>query len=257
MSSTDLKAELKPGKHCRLCNKIVEAHHYNQDFTCRTCQHECHRAEPIFREIAFLFTSLRSEQNAAIKQIKDELAELKSSLSGRQQKATTTVKGLKDDITELKNEIQALKLVQSKGKGGDGGEGMKKLQQELEKVKLTVETLDQEVASMALAQQEHDAEFEANEETRETVQELEDWQKRLKEAFVSLVGPEVEKSHREKEEEEKERKEMLALKGGLDEFKGIMRQIQQVFTTIPVGGQSSQPQPQLQPKANGTASKGS
>ncbi|CDU25035.1 uncharacterized protein SPSC_04869 [Sporisorium scitamineum] len=97
--------EVKPGKTCRLCNKTLDSHSFGTGFTCRTCQHECHRAEPLCGEMAALHTKQQRENALAIKALKDEISELKNNPSNRQQKASTALKGLKDTMSDLSSEV--------------------------------------------------------------------------------------------------------------------------------------------------------
>lgn len=132
-------SDLKPTKTCHLCSKHIDGHLFGSDFTCRSCQHECRRVEPLFRTFATLLTSLQREYVQSIKGVKEELAELKNMLSSRQQKANNTLKGLKDEISHIKTEVDVLKLVKTKGADG---EGLKKVTKELEEVKKEVKGLD-------------------------------------------------------------------------------------------------------------------
>ena len=243
MSHTDLK----PSKICRLCRNKIDGL-CGFDYTCRTCQHECRRVEPLYRDLAPVFVEIRRENQFALKQLKDELAELKSSLSGRQQKASTTLKGLKDDIAALKGEMEAIRKCQSKAGGGGltrVEEGLKKLEGEVKSVKESVNDLDQELSHVYAAKQSADEQDEEEaeaerEEMRETLEGLEDFTKRLKEAFVGLAGPERKVAKKIQEEEEKDRKE---LKQGMAELQGFMKQMQTAFSMFPVS------QPIIQPAA--------
>ncbi len=109
------------------------------------------------------------------------------------------------------------------------------MEEELHSVKESVKDLDQEVAGVYAAQQcatsEDSEEASAErEEMREAVEGLEDFTRRLKDAFVSLAGPEEKVLKKVKEEEEKDRKEM---KEALGELKGFMRQMQMAFALLP------------------------
>ncbi|KAJ1043717.1 hypothetical protein NDA11_001759 [Ustilago hordei] len=121
-------------------------------------------------------------------------------LSSRQQKEYNTLKVLKDDLAQIKSE---------------------------EEVKKQVKWLDQELSSFCATQEEEE------DGLRETVEEMEDFTRRLKEAFVGLAAPEK----KEKERENKERlKEARGTKEGLKEVQRFMRQRQKVFMMLPTQG---------------------
>lgn len=229
--------EIKPRKNCTLCNKIVDPTNFGTDFTCRTCQHECHRCEALYRELVALHHKSQREQAAALKVLKDEIVELKTTLSTRQQKASTTLKGLKDTMSTLSCEINYLKQVKSKVEGDDR---LAKIEKDLEKVKKDVKSLDQEVAGV-YAEQRENADLQkptVSDEMQETLNGLETFAKRLKDAFVDLAGPEEKRAKKEEEQREQEARE---LRNGMLEMQGFMRQMQQAFSMLPVI------QPQQQP----------
>ncbi|CBQ69463.1 hypothetical protein sr15926 [Sporisorium reilianum SRZ2] len=233
--------EVKPGKNCRLCSKQLDHHVLGSDFTCRTCQYECHRVEPLLREMAALHMKQQRENAQAIKALKDEISELKNNLSNRQQKASTTLKGLRDAMSELSSEVSYLKQIKTKVEGDDR---FKKIEKEIEDVKTEVKNLDQEVANV-YADQENDSRWEDNEidkaEVRQTVDGMVDFTRRLKEAFVALAGPEEKKVQQMEAQREKDAQE---LKDGMREMQGFMRQMQQAFSMLPVLAASTPAQTQ-------------
>ncbi|GAC92823.1 hypothetical protein PHSY_000379 [Pseudozyma hubeiensis SY62] len=225
-----MTTKIKPRKNCTLCNKIVDPTNFGNDFTCRTCRHECHRCEPLYRELVALHQKSQREQAAALKVLKDEIVELKTTLSTRQQKASTTLKGLKDTMSTLSCEINYLKQVKTKVEGDDR---LSKIEKDLEEVKSDVKSLDQEVAGV-YAERREDAisdKTAVNESMQETLNGLEDFTRRLKDAFVALTGPEEKKVKKEKEQREQEARR---LKEGMLEMQDFMRQMQQAFSMLPV-----------------------
>ncbi|SOV07773.1 uncharacterized protein UDID_07218 [Ustilago sp. UG-2017a] len=140
----------------------------------------------------------RKEHAQSVKSVKEELTGPKNMLSSRQQKEYNTLKVLKDDLAQIKSEVDVLKLIKTKGADE---EGLKK-------------------------EEEEDG-------LRETVEEMEDFTRRLKEAFVGLAAPEKKEKERENEEILKEAR---GTKEGLKEVQGFMRQMQKAFMMLPTQG---------------------
>ena len=239
-------ADVRPGKTCRLCNKNLD-HFSLGDFTCATCQYSCHRAEPILRAMVSLHARQQKENAQAIKSLKDEISELKSNLATRQSKASTTLKGLKENITELSNEVAYLKTLKTKVEGDDR---IAKLEKQVAAVKVEVKTLDQEVAEVYAERQDSNDKVQKA-EIKGAVDELEDFTKRLKDAFVALAGPEVKKTTEEEKKREQDAKEV---KDAMREMQGFMRQMQAAFSLLPVMSVSVPPPTEgkeATPAANG------
>ncbi|EST09151.1 hypothetical protein PSEUBRA_001099 [Kalmanozyma brasiliensis GHG001] len=237
MSSTEIKA----GKNCKICQKQVDTHSIGFDFTCRNCQHECRRVEPMYRELVAMHVKQQRENALAIKAIKDELAELKNSLSSRQTKASSTLKGLKDTIAEVASEVACLKQIKSKT---ESDERLKKLEKGMEQLKKDLQSLDQEVATV-YAEQQDGAKWSGAiasaevQEIQEQVDGMKDFQDRLKDAFIDLTGPEQKQVRKDEEQREKDAKE---LRNGVAEIQGFMKQMQMAFSMLPVVTPPATPQ---------------
>lgn len=237
--------DLKPAKSCRLCHKNVEGHLVGTDYTCRSCQHECRRAEPLLRDFAVLLTALQRDNALALKSMREELAELKTTLSNRQQKASSSVRGIKDDLASLKAQVDALEVQPSSFR-----DKLERIEQGLEAIRADLTRLERAETQKT---RHHAAELDqakwegavAGEEVKQAVEGLEDFTRRLKDAFVALAGPEVSKKEQEEKERERER-ERRELEEGVNELKGFMLQMQTAFSMLP----RNQPE---KPKPNGTA----